>query len=73
MDGRTPRWADVLAMAQTAESMGFDAIWIAARLQAFAGLGLDHVQVQLRPNSIEGLDAFAPVMEQLRRVRTQTQ
>ncbi len=28
MDGRTPRWADVLAMAQAAESMGFDAIWI---------------------------------------------
>ena len=28
MDGRTPRWSDVLAMAQTAESMGFDAVWI---------------------------------------------
>lgn len=28
MGGRTPRWADVLAMAQAAESMGFDAVWI---------------------------------------------
>lgn len=28
MDGRTPRWADILAMAQTAESIGFDAVWI---------------------------------------------
>jgi probable F420-dependent oxidoreductase len=28
MDGRTPRWSDILAMAQTAESIGFDAIWI---------------------------------------------
>jgi len=28
LDGRTPRWADILAMAQTAESIGFDAIWI---------------------------------------------
>lgn len=28
MDGRTPRWADVLAMAQAAESIGFDAVWI---------------------------------------------
>ena len=28
MDGRTPRWSDMLAMAQTAESIGFDAIWV---------------------------------------------
>ena len=28
MDGRTPRWADVLAMARTAESVGFDALWV---------------------------------------------
>ena len=28
MDGRTPRWTDVLAMARTAESIGFDAVWI---------------------------------------------
>jgi probable F420-dependent oxidoreductase len=46
---------------------------IAAQLQAFADLGLDHLQVQLRPNSIEGLEAFAPVMGQLRGSRTQTQ
>jgi probable F420-dependent oxidoreductase len=28
MDGRTPRWSDILAMAQTAESIGFDAVWV---------------------------------------------
>ena len=28
MDGETPRWADILAMATTAESAGFDAIWM---------------------------------------------
>jgi probable F420-dependent oxidoreductase len=28
MDGRTPRWSDMLAMARTAESIGFDAIWV---------------------------------------------
>ena len=28
MDGQTPRWADILAMAQTAESIGFDGLWI---------------------------------------------
>ena len=46
---------------------------IAAKLRAFADLGLDHLQVQLRPNSIEGLEAFAPVMERLREARPQTQ
>lgn len=28
MDGATPRWADVRAMATTAEAVGFDAVWI---------------------------------------------
>lgn len=28
MDGRTPRWSDILAMAQMAEAVGFDAVWV---------------------------------------------
>lgn len=28
MDGTTPRWADVVAMAQRAEDVGFDSVWI---------------------------------------------
>ena len=28
MDGRTPRWSDILTMAQAAESIGFDAVWV---------------------------------------------
>jgi len=40
---------------------------IAAELRAFADLGLDHLQVQLRPNSIDGVMGFAPVIELLRR------
>jgi probable F420-dependent oxidoreductase len=32
MDGRTPRWADILAMATTAERLGFDAVWISDHL-----------------------------------------
>jgi len=28
MDGRTPRWIDILAMAQTAESIAFDGLWV---------------------------------------------
>jgi probable F420-dependent oxidoreductase len=28
MDGLTPRWPDILAMAQAAETVGFDGVWI---------------------------------------------
>ncbi len=28
MAGRTPRWSDVLVMAQTVEAMGFDSFWL---------------------------------------------
>lgn len=28
MDGATPRWTDILAMAQMAERIGFDSIWV---------------------------------------------
>lgn len=28
LDGETPRWADIRAMATTAEDVGFDAVWI---------------------------------------------
>ncbi len=41
---------------------------IASRLQAYADLGLDHLQVQLRPNSLAGVEGFAPVIERLRGV-----
>ena len=32
MDGRTPRWDDIAAMAQTAEEIGFDALWVSDHL-----------------------------------------
>lgn len=32
MDGRTPRWADLHAMARTAEAVGFDAVWVSDHL-----------------------------------------
>jgi probable F420-dependent oxidoreductase len=38
---------------------------IASDLLRFAQLGIDHLQVQLRPNSIAGVQAFAPVIERL--------
>src|SRR6185312_9638443 len=32
MDGRTPRWADILAMATAGEAVGFDTLWISDHL-----------------------------------------
>jgi probable F420-dependent oxidoreductase len=32
MDGRTPRWMDIVAMATAAEAVGFDTIWISDHL-----------------------------------------
>ncbi|HJW21215.1 MAG TPA: LLM class flavin-dependent oxidoreductase [Candidatus Limnocylindrales bacterium] len=32
MDGATPRWADILAMARTAETIGLDAVWVSDHL-----------------------------------------
>ena len=28
MDGATPRWPDIAAMARAAEVAGFDAVWV---------------------------------------------
>lgn len=39
---------------------------IAAELRRFSDLGIEHLQVQLRPNAVEGVTAFAPVIERLR-------
>lgn len=43
-----------------------DADAIAAELSAFGELGIDHLQVQLRPNALAGVEAFAPVIERMR-------
>ncbi len=32
MDGATPRWADILAMAKAGEAVGFDTLWISDHL-----------------------------------------
>ena len=41
---------------------------IARGLRRYRDLGIDHVQVQLRPNRVESVRAFAPVLEALRAV-----
>lgn len=38
---------------------------IAAELRRFGQLGIDHLQVQLRPNSLAGVEAFRSVIEEL--------
>lgn len=52
------------APAEEREIRG-DAAAIAAALRRYGDLGIDELQVQLRPNSIEGVEAFAPVIEAL--------
>lgn len=37
MDGGTPRWSDIEAMAHAAEGVGFDSLWLADRLLVEAG------------------------------------
>jgi probable F420-dependent oxidoreductase len=63
--GRDPQ-----TLARSAETLvetgeGFDPVAVAAHLRRYANLGITHVQVQLRPNSIVGVRAFAPVLEAL--------
>ena len=43
-----------------------DAGTLAQALTAYADLGIDHLQVQLRPNRLEAVEAFAPVIAALR-------
>ena len=38
---------------------------LAAALRRYGDLGMGHVQVQLRPNRVEAVEAFGPVMEAL--------
>ena len=40
---------------------------IAAGLHAYADAGLSHVQIWLEPNTPAGIEAFAPVLEELDR------
>lgn len=40
---------------------------LAADLRAYAATGIDELQVQLRPNTLAAVEAFAPVLEALRR------
>jgi alkanesulfonate monooxygenase SsuD/methylene tetrahydromethanopterin reductase-like flavin-dependent oxidoreductase (luciferase family) len=40
---------------------------IAAGLRAYADAGLSHVQIWLEPNTPAGIEAFAPVLEELDR------
>ncbi len=65
---------DARTLTRSAETLvetgdGFDPAAVAAHLRRYADLGIEHLQVQLRPNSIVGVRAFAPVIEVLRRPR----
>jgi probable F420-dependent oxidoreductase len=63
--GRDPRTLSRSAETLVDTGAGFDPVAVAAHLRRYADLGIAHVQVQLRPNSIVGVRAFAPVLEAL--------
>ena len=64
--GRDPKTLRRSAETLVDTSQDFDPAAVAVHLRRYADLGIAHVQVQLRPNSIEGVRAFAPVFEALR-------
>jgi hypothetical protein len=53
--------------AQEATPAALTAEEMVAALRAYARAGLTRVDVWLFPNTLEGLDAFAPVLERLDR------
>ena len=59
-DGAPPENREIRGDSQT----------LAGELRRFADLGIDHLQVQLRPNSLAGVKAFAPVIDALRGARS---
>ena len=60
--GRNPKTLTRSAETLVDTGAGFDRESVVARLGRYADLGISHVQVQLRPNSIEGVRAFAAVL-----------
>ena len=61
--GTLARSAETLV--ETGAGLGPEAV--VARLRRYGELGIGHVQVQLRPNSIDGVRAFAPILEAIGR------
>ena len=57
--------ANYAAPNQGADEVAEDPATIAEVIRRYARLGIDHLQIQLRPNSVEGVEAFRPVIETL--------
>jgi probable F420-dependent oxidoreductase len=57
---------DLDARGSWDEPLRGSSLEIAAGLRRYRDLGMDHVQVQLRPNRVESVRAFGPVIEALR-------
>lgn len=52
--------------AFTPEPIVGDAAEIAAKIREFADEGISHIQIMLQPNSLAGVERFAPVLEALK-------
>lgn len=64
--GRDPAALERSAEMLVETGRDLDPAAVAGRLRRFGSRGIDHVQVQLRPNSPDGVRAFEPVLEALR-------
>jgi alkanesulfonate monooxygenase SsuD/methylene tetrahydromethanopterin reductase-like flavin-dependent oxidoreductase (luciferase family) len=53
--------------AMTGPPLTGSAAEIAAGLRAYADAGVNHVQIWLEPNTPAGIEAFAPVLEEIDR------
>ncbi len=53
--------------ASEPEPLTGDPAEIAAALRAFTAEGISHIQVFLQPNNLEGIERFAPVLEELKK------
>ena len=67
MDGRTPRWSDILGMAQTAEAIGIDALWVSDHVGLDAAAGRPRQSNGGRPrNQASGSQVMPTTASQLR-------
>jgi alkanesulfonate monooxygenase SsuD/methylene tetrahydromethanopterin reductase-like flavin-dependent oxidoreductase (luciferase family) len=57
--GRTAAWTEIAPISGSTDE-------IAATFRAMAGAGITHAMIWIEPNTVEGLEAFAPVIEALR-------
>jgi alkanesulfonate monooxygenase SsuD/methylene tetrahydromethanopterin reductase-like flavin-dependent oxidoreductase (luciferase family) len=63
LDGRTPRWTDILGLARLAEDVGFDSLWLPDMLRYRFGEGIDPLACWETWSLVAGLAASTRRLE----------